>query len=95
MITVSPPIRRSYGTCWKLLRMVLRPTNCNIWNFSSSLTFRWLKGALCKVNTDSKLLFDLVLRLHLIKISRMMWLHIVHVAGTRMITQGTDGLPQG
>lgn len=53
------------------------------------------EGAYYKGNTNSKLLFDLVLRLRQIEMDGLMRLHIVHVAGTRMIAQGTDGLSRG
>ncbi len=42
-----------------------------------------------------KLLHKLVLQLRRIKLSAKFVLHMVHVAGTQMIAQGTDGLSQG
>jgi hypothetical protein len=45
--------------------------------------------------SGSKKLFDLVLRLHKLEMTSGMVLHIVHVAGTRIIAQGTDGLSRG
>lgn len=50
------------------------------------------EGAYYNGNTDSKLLFDLVLRLHRLDMGGLLWMHITHVAGTRMVAQGTDGL---
>jgi hypothetical protein len=43
----------------------------------------------------SLILFGLVLRLRILEM-RMGWkIHVIHVAGTRMIEQGTDGLYRG
>ncbi len=52
------------------------------------------ESAYYRGNTDNKALFNLVLRLRLIDCHQLK-LHIVHVAGTRMIQQGTDGLSRG
>ncbi len=43
----------------------------------------------------SKLLHELILRLKKAKICHGFILHLVHVAGTRMIAQGMDGLSRG
>ena len=43
----------------------------------------------------SRTLFDLVLRLRQLEMRTNSRLHVVHVAGTRMIAQGTDGLSRG
>ena len=43
----------------------------------------------------SKLLHDLVLRLRRAEMDYGFTLHVVHVAGTRMIEHGTDGLSRG
>jgi hypothetical protein len=45
--------------------------------------------------SSSRKLFDLVLRLHKLEMTSGMVLHIIHVAGTIMIAQGTDGLLRG
>lgn len=45
--------------------------------------------------SSSKLLFELVLRLRLLEMEGGLRLHVVHVAGTRMQAQGTDGLSRG
>jgi hypothetical protein len=53
------------------------------------------KGAYYKGNTDSPVLFELVLRLQTIDMTGLVKLHVIHVAGARMIAQGTDGLSRG
>lgn len=53
------------------------------------------EAAFYKGNSSSHLIFDLILRLTLLESSQRMKLHLVHVAGTRMIDQGTDGLSRG
>jgi len=52
------------------------------------------KAAYYQGNLDSKALFNIVLCLRLIDCYHLT-LHLVHVAGTRMIQQGTDGLSRG
>jgi hypothetical protein len=54
-----------------------------------------VEGAFYKGHSNSKLLFDLILRLRQIEMSGTMRLHVVHVSGSRMIQQGTDGLSRG
>jgi hypothetical protein len=53
------------------------------------------EGAYYRGNSSNRLLFQLVLRLHLLEMQASLQLHIVHIAGTRMIVQGTDGLSRG
>ena len=53
------------------------------------------ESAFCKGMSKSELLFDLVLRLRKIEMSGQCVIHVIHVAGTRMINQGTDGLSRG
>ena len=53
------------------------------------------EGAYYKGNSDSPVLFDLVLRLRTVDMEGLIKLHVIHVAGTRMIAQGTDGLSRG
>jgi hypothetical protein len=53
------------------------------------------EGAYYKGNMDSQLRFDLVLRLRKLDMGGLLRLHITHVAGMRMIVQGTDGLSRG
>ena len=48
-----------------------------------------------KGSSKSKLLFDLVVRLYTLEMRYRCNIQLVHVAGTRMIEQGTDGLSRG
>jgi hypothetical protein len=53
------------------------------------------EGAYYKGNSPNRHLFSLVLRLRLLEMQASIQLHVIHVAGTRMIYQGTDGLSRG
>ena len=53
------------------------------------------EAAFHKGNSSSKLLFELILRLTRMELTQKMKLHLIHVAGTRMIAQGADGLSRG
>jgi hypothetical protein len=53
------------------------------------------EGAFYKGNSPSRPLFDLVLRLRSIEMQGHLKLHVIHVASSRMIAQGTDGLSRG
>jgi hypothetical protein len=53
------------------------------------------EGCYYKGNSDNKKLFMLVLRLQKLEMSASLRLHVIHVAGTRMICQGTVGLSRG
>ncbi len=48
-----------------------------------------------KGTCSSPQLFELVLRLQQIQMSGALTLHVIHVASTRMIAEGTDGLFHG
>ncbi len=48
-----------------------------------------------KGNSPSQHLFELVRWLRTLEFNACLTLHMVHVAGTRMIAQGTDGLSRG
>jgi len=48
-----------------------------------------------KGNSHNRELFDLMLELRMLMLEAGAQLHIVHVAGTRMIREGTDGLSRG
>jgi hypothetical protein len=45
--------------------------------------------------STSKRLFELVLRLRALQLEHGAKIHMIHVAGTRMISQGTDGISRG
>ena len=51
--------------------------------------------AFYKGNSKSPLLFSLILRLRRLQMKANFKLHLIHVAGSRMIEQGTDGLSRG
>ena len=51
--------------------------------------------AFYKGSSKSPKLFELVLRLRILQQFANFKLHVVHVAGSRMIKQGTDGLSRG
>ncbi len=53
------------------------------------------KRANYKGKSPSCKLFELVLRLRTLEINALLQLHVIHVAGTCMIVQGTDGLSWG
>ena len=53
------------------------------------------EAAFYKGTSSSKKLFNLVLRLRQLEVSAGCSIHFIHVAGTRMIAQGTDGLSRG
>jgi hypothetical protein len=50
------------------------------------------EAAFWKGSSTSHLLFELVLRLRMLEIDHNILLHVVHIAGKRMIHQGTDEL---
>jgi hypothetical protein len=53
------------------------------------------EAAFFKGTSSSELLFNLIIRLRKIEMSGVCIIHMIHVAGTRMIWQGTDGLSRG
>jgi hypothetical protein len=53
------------------------------------------ESAFYKGSSSSKKLHALVLRLHKLALDFSIILHVIHVAGTRMIAQGTDGCSRG
>lgn len=66
--------------------------DCELFMFTDNST---AEAAYFKGTSKSELLFDLVLRLRKIEMEGKCILHMIHVAGTRMIWQGTDGLSRG
>jgi hypothetical protein len=48
-----------------------------------------------KGNSTSKHMFELILRLRKLEMAGDLVLHVIHVAGTRMIAEGADGGSRG
>ncbi len=65
---------------------------CEVFLFTDNST---AESVFYKGNTPSKTLFSLVLRLRQLEMNGSLALQVIHVAGTRMIQQGTDGLSRG
>jgi len=63
-----------------------------LWLFTDNST---AEGCFYRGGSSSRLLHELVLRLRKAELKHGFVLHVVHVAGTRMIAQGTDGLSRG
>jgi hypothetical protein len=63
-----------------------------VWIFTDNTAS---EGVFWKGHSPSRLLNDLALRLRLLEMGGRVRIHMVHVAGTRMIRQGTDGLSRG
>ena len=63
-----------------------------LWIFTDNST---AESCFFRSGSTSKTLHELVLRLRKAEMSYSFSLHLVHVAGTRMIAQGTDGLSRG
>jgi hypothetical protein len=53
------------------------------------------ENAFCRGTSSSPILFELVLWLRLLEMHGGWKLHVIHIAGKRMIQQGTDGLSRG
>ena len=53
------------------------------------------EAAFHRGTSNSRLLFELILKLKKIEIRNKMKLHFIHVSGKRMIAQGSDGLSRG
>ena len=66
--------------------------DCEIFLFTDNTT---AEAAYWKGNSQSEKLFDLVLRLRLLEMNSDLIIHVIHVAGTRMKAQGTDGISRG
>jgi hypothetical protein len=54
-----------------------------------------VESAFYKGSSSSKKLHALVLRLHKLALDYSIILHVIHLAGTRMIAQGTDSCSRG
>lgn len=66
--------------------------NCELFLFTDNST---AEGAFHKGTSSSKHLFSLILRLQTLQMHHGLFLHMIHIAGTRMQSQGTDGLSRG
>ena len=53
------------------------------------------EAAFYKGTSSSEKLFEAILRLRLLEVKEGLIIHFIHVAGSRMIVQGTDGLSRG
>jgi hypothetical protein len=53
------------------------------------------EGAYCRGTSPSRALFDLVVTLCKLQMEYDVVLHVIWIAGTHMIQQGTDGLSRG
>jgi hypothetical protein len=62
---------------------------CELFLFTDNTT---AENAFWKGSSSSRLLFDLVLELKELEMNQDMIIHVIHVSGKRMISQGTDGL---
>jgi hypothetical protein len=66
--------------------------NSEVFIFTDNST---TEGAFYSGNSSSHPLFDLVRRLRQLDMHGQLILHVIHVSGSRMIMQGTDGLSRG
>ena len=70
----------------------LRLQGCEVFLFTDNTM---AEAAFFRGTSSSERLFGLVLRLRKLKVEEKCLLHLVHVSGTRMIGQGSDGLSRG
>ena len=63
-----------------------------LWLFTDNST---AENCFARGNSSSKKLHELIVRLRKVEMEAGLNLQLVHVAGTRMIAQGTDGLSRG
>ena len=66
--------------------------NTELWLFTDNST---AESCFARGSSSSKKLHELILRLRKVEMEAGLTLYLVHVAGTRMIDQGTDGLSRG
>jgi hypothetical protein len=69
-----------------------RLRHAELWLFTDNST---AESCFAKGSSTSELLHELILKLRKLEMEVDLKLHLVHVAGTRMIAQGTDGLSRG
>ena len=67
-------------------------TGCELFLFTDNST---TEAAFHNGTSSSKKLFDLILRVRVVQLEYGVRIHIIHVSGSRMIEQGTDGLSRG
>ncbi|KAL7567716.1 hypothetical protein ACA910_012051 [Epithemia clementina (nom. ined.)] len=65
------------------------PAGSELFVFTDNST---AESAFHRGTSKSKLLFNLVLQLRKLEMRGDLFIHVIWVAGTRMIEQGTDGL---
>jgi hypothetical protein len=65
---------------------------CEVFLYTDNQT---AEGAYCKGKTKSRALFELLAVLYKLQMEFDFILHVIWIAGTRMIQQGTDCLPRG
>jgi hypothetical protein len=66
--------------------------NCELFLFTDNSV---AEAAFHKGTSSSKVLFHLILCLQLLQFHKELHLHVIHIAGTCMQLQGTDGLSRG
>jgi hypothetical protein len=66
--------------------------DCKIFLFTDNTT---AEAVYWKGTSKSEWIFLLVLRLRLLEVHNDLIIHVIHVAGTRMKAQGTDGISRG
>lgn len=76
----------------RLIRAGKIPQGAEVWVFTDNFV---TERAFWKGNASSPELFEVVLELRKLEMEGHIFLHVVWVAGTRMIAQGTDGLSRG
>jgi len=69
-----------------------RLSNCEYFLFTDNST---AEGCFYRGSSKSKRLHELILRLKLLEMSYNLLIHVIHVSGKRMISQGTDGCSRG
>ena len=69
-----------------------RLTGAEMFLFTDNST---TESAFCNGTSSSQTLFELVLRIKVVQLKYGTKIHVIHVSGTRMISQGTDGLSRG
>jgi hypothetical protein len=53
------------------------------------------ESAYYRGNSSNKFLFELIVKLRLLDMTSSLHLHLLHIAGTRMVSQGTDAISRG